>query len=380
MARPDISQLSNVTSSKLGDFNACERHFEYRYVYGSDRKGLSAAYGIIVHNLAELFYYKNFESPESFGKYSKHQWRLYRLSQEDMDSLTEDRIREVLFLKPDEKINLEGLKKTLGGMKQKYGETVFKSKGTRNEPYVWGAHTKAIGELMESFSKRHWDERQGLEEKRKSELKRRGLGKLKGKKRIEVIKSLDLYPKLEVPFSIGYEGFHITGKMDRIEKRDGSLAVFDYKTGAVCPEEGDFVLLRNTNHQSTIYTLALEDMCRELVLEPGGFHIYHMISGRAVPVPRSQQDKIRLKESMENMAASIKTLESERENSGKPFVYPQRVSHNCRRCEFEGFCREEEDALRSSGTFHELSYKLIRIPRGRKKRGEVPPGQLRLFD
>lgn len=348
----NLERLLRMSSSKLADFSDCERKFEYKNIFRLPFKTLPLAFGGAVHHLIDKFWENNFESPESFAKFAGFYWSQLWFSQEDLDNLTEEQVNKALG--PKQKLT-NSLRKTLESMRSRYGTILFYGKGTDTEDGVWWGALHDIRRMTELYAQDHLDERMDLEKRRIEELEYHGIptkGKkaIKGKRRKDYLKQLDLYPKIEERFELMFDGHFIVGRIDKLESRGGVLHAVDYKSGRSVPEENDFVLLMEGSHQSTIYELALQTLSDGTDLEPGEFAIYHLRTGKQVPLPRRARDYEFLKKDLRRTVDGIVRYESERENSDQIYIYPKNVTYDCHRCEFKAICAQEERALRDEST------------------------------
>lgn len=214
----------------------CKRLYFYRYVKKPDVKtNPHIALGMILHRMFDRYYKINFKTKESFLKQYAHEWNNVCIGESKY-------VKGIWFHNEEERSEIL-------------------------DNYFWiGWHT------LSRFYHKHKEKRDELEELRKN-LKQNIKQKVEGeylrqesldkvtKKQLEKetrsiikrdyeIEKRKLFPKIEKSIDFQWECFDLTGKIDRIDKKDGEISITDYKTGK--KEVGLY-----DNHQFTIYYLAV---------------------------------------------------------------------------------------------------------------------------
>lgn len=377
-SKEELERILTLGPTKLGDFFKCHRILEYKTVFKFKDKGIKAFFGTANHHMTDRFFMLNYKSTDSFVNYWYRYWKMIRLSQEP--EITEETVKMILRPKPEEKIDIEKLRKRAEELRKKYGKLIWKYVEERAIPYVWGYYSKAGAGMLRNFYEKHIEEKLGLEERRKVELEKRGLGRLKGKKRKEAVKELELFPQTEIGFEFYWEGYPLKIRIDKIELLGRVLRAIDYKTGKFKPAVNDLVLRRKEDYQSTINTIALEEICNRYGYVNGGFAIYHLRSGEIIPVPRLAHHFDLLLDALKYTTSKIRECEEKRYTSKEPFVYPQNVDYHCQGCDFREVCHEEEEAKHGNKeAVNKIKGRIEKTMRIKRKKKKDYPGQRLLF-
>jgi len=288
------------SSTKLGTIARCPRLYYFMYE-NKDIKiptNFKFAFGIAVHSMLEKFYTINFKSVDSFIKYWKRYWYSIR----------------------------EGVNKRIGFVPVPREEA-------RN--YIFGHYSGLGKRILANFWKRDEVNKNRFHEQKRQALKDAKLLSAKAKRKKEFLKSLDLFPASEKHVRFSFEGFDIQGKIDRIDYYKDGLAFFDYKTDKRKSSPDDLMVLKNPNHQFTIYDLAMKKAYPEYKLS--GRFLIHLrtlakdpMANPFIPVRKNAVDFNELALSLEKANRIINEKEFDRN-----------VGYHCIMCDCYDFCVKE---------------------------------------
>lgn len=269
-----MAEFKKMSASKLSTLSGCTRSYEFRYIERIKiPMNVRLAFGTAIHQMLENFYKKNYKSPDTFVNSWRFYWYLAGSNENDPELLEK-------YGKFYEKI------------KERYGTVSVHKEESRN--YILGWYKRLGSDILRTFYIRH-----------KNQPK----------------------PKaVEKRFNIEFEGFKLTGNMDRIDEFKKGLSLADYKTDKRCPEKNDLLLRKH--HQFTFYHLAFRELYGH---NPTGIFMYHLRSGKVVPTKRTEKDFIHLKKTLEK---AKKIIESD---DFQPFY-----GFHCNLCDYLKTCQERE--------------------------------------
>lgn len=287
------------SSTKLGTLTRCPRNYKYMYVDHVKIPTLFVlAFGITMHRMLELFYTTNFKSEDSFAGYFARYWNDVKF----------DKNKRIGFVKvPNED----------------------------SRPYIFGYY-KRLGEaILRNFYKRDLPRRDKLFAERREALTGARLLSAKANKKKEFLSGLSLFPVVEKKFKIRFEGYDIRGNIDRIDLWKEGIVFFDYKTDKHKQSPTDLNILKNPNHQFTIYDLALKSLFPDHELT--GRYLLHLRTlakdARAnplIPVFKNAVD-------FNALAVSLKNAQDIVDRK----AFDRNVGYHCRYCSYNEPCSRD---------------------------------------
>jgi len=269
-----MAEFKVMSASKLSMLNGCKRAYKLRYV---ERirvpMSIRLAFGTAIHHMLEDFYKKNYKSPDTFV----NSWNVYWYLVGSIENDNELSEKYGNFYK---------------GIKKRYGTiSVHKEESRR---YILGWYKRLGADILTRFYIRHKNKPKPI--------------------------------AIEKRFNIKFDGFKLTGNMDRIDEFKNGLAISDYKTDKKCPSKNDLILRKH--HQFTVYRLAFKELYNQ---EPSGIFMYHLRSGNVMPTKRTDEDIANLKETLEKAKTIIES------DDFHPFF-----GFHCNLCDYLKTCQQRE--------------------------------------
>lgn len=129
---------------------------------------------------------------------------------------------------------------------------------------------------------------------------------------------------LEKYFSVAINVWQITGRWDRIEKKDEGYVIVDYKSGIFLPEPNDGWLEKNI--QFTAYSLAFREV---FGVKEKRIDLYHLRTGKRLTTYRTEKDYQQFFEKLTEMEQRLQ----EKDFSSTGGFY-------CQWCDFLDYCQE----------------------------------------
>lgn len=270
-------RILTLSASKLALWDSCPMAFFLRYIqHEKIPENVALTFGKTIHYYANIFYSKNFKSPESFANSWKRYWWAICSGE---------------FLKKKNSV-YEVTQHTLSNGKTLDLRTDIKF--GPDPPGVFFGYMTLGKNILTRFYKRH---------------KIKAPPEEREKRRI-----------------VNLFGHKIIIIFDRIDRINGRLYVTDYKTDKKCPDKDSFILHRA--QQFTIYSAAAKDI---FGVEDAAILYYHLRSGQVLKTKRSERDFIYLQHMLNNASEGIeKAL-----NSGD---FVPRYGYRCNFCDSKVPC------------------------------------------
>jgi len=143
---------------------------------------------------------------------------------------------------------------------------------------------------------------------------------------------------LERTVGVPTDRLAFSGRVDRIDDRDGELVVVDYKTGRQPPSSDD----ARGSRALALYVLAVRRTFRRLCRR---VELHHLPSGTVAPWEHDEEGLVRQLRRAEDTAADIITV-SDTLAAGGPAdeLFPPRTGRHCGLCDFRRHCIEGQAA------------------------------------
>lgn len=126
----------------------------------------------------------------------------------------------------------------------------------------------------------------------------------------------------------------LSGRVDRLDDRDGELVVVDYKTSREAPTAED----ARTSLPLALYAAAVWKMFRHRCL---AVELHHVPSGEVVRHDHTPESLTRKVDEAVSIARDAQAADRDHEIHGaESDSFPPRVSALCRWCDFRAYCRE----------------------------------------
>lgn len=126
----------------------------------------------------------------------------------------------------------------------------------------------------------------------------------------------------------------VTGRIDRLDDRDGELVVVDYKTGRQEPTAED----TRTSLPLALYAVAVAAVFRRPCSR---VELHHLPSGTIVGHDHSQQSLARKVAQAESIASDLRRADADfRERGAASEQFPARTSALCTWCDYREHCPE----------------------------------------
>ena len=287
------------SSTKLGILTKCPRNYKYMYIdHIKVPTFFVLAFGIAIHRMLELFYTTNFKSEDSFAGFFARYW----------NDVKYDKNKRIGFVKvPNED----------------------------SRPYIFG-HYKRLGEaILRNFYKRDLPRRDKFFAEKNEALRNARLLSAKAKKKKEFLSGLGLFPRVETKFQLEFDGHRIRGNIDRIDRFKDGIVFFDYKTDKYKSSSNDLMVLKNPNHQFTVYDLALQNLFPDYELV--GRYLLHLrslakdpLANPLIPVFKNAVDFNALSISLKNAQDIVDRK-----------AFDRNVGYHCRFCSYYEPCSRD---------------------------------------
>lgn len=139
---------------------------------------------------------------------------------------------------------------------------------------------------------------------------------------------------LERSVSLKTEALAVTGRVDRLDDRDGDLVVVDYKTGRQVPTDED----ARTSLPLALYAVAVSRMFRRPCAR---VELHHVPSGQVASHEHTQESLERKVAEAESIASDLRRADAEfRERGVEAGSFPARPSSLCSWCDYRAHCAE----------------------------------------
>ena len=270
--------------SILECIDSCKRLYFYKYIVKPDVKtNPHIALGIILHRMFDRYYKVKFRDEESFLRQYGYEWNKICRGESEF-------VRGIWVHNEEERGEiLDGFFWTGWHILSRFYN---RHKEKRDELEEVGKNLKQS--IKQKFE-RAYLKQDSLVNITKKQLEKATKSKIKREYEIERRK---LFPRVEKSIDFEWEGFDLTGKIDRIDKEDGEFFVTDYKTGK--KEVGLY-----DNHQFTIYYFAI---LNEFGKIPKGMIRSYVRLGKDIPVILGEEHFDYLKRDLENATIFLKEI------------------------------------------------------------------------
>lgn len=261
-----MTKVGILSPTKITTYKGCSMAYYLRYVtHEKVPSNVRLVFGRRIHYLTDKFYGVNFQSPDSFSKFWKHDWEAViagdYLKGKEKENLE---IREYPYYtrnketgKREQKILRVGSHVNLGNI----GNPDF------NPVRIFFGYMKIGENILKRFYKRH------IPEKDPSN----------GNRNPPIARELSFGAKKNEPIIIGNHRFR--GVFDRIDQLNGKFYIADYKTDKSSPGYGAFILHRHP--QFTYYSYAFREIFKK---REQAILYYHLRSGDVFETHRSEKD------------------------------------------------------------------------------------------
>ncbi len=139
---------------------------------------------------------------------------------------------------------------------------------------------------------------------------------------------------LERSVSFRTDCISVTGRVDRLDDRDGDLVVVDYKTGRKIPTEDD----ARTSLPLGLYATAAGRTFRRPCLR---VELHHVPTRTVVAHEHTPESLVRKVEEAESIASDLRRVDAEFRDQGiESPAFPARPSPLCTWCDFRASCSE----------------------------------------
>ena len=124
----------------------------------------------------------------------------------------------------------------------------------------------------------------------------------------------------------------VTGRLDRLDDRDGELVVVDYKTGRACLTDDD----ARTSLPMALYAVAAAGMFRRLCQR---VELHHLPTGQVLVHEHTPQTLQRKVAEAESITADLRRADADYADKGaESLLFEPRVSPICPWCDFRAHC------------------------------------------
>lgn len=139
---------------------------------------------------------------------------------------------------------------------------------------------------------------------------------------------------LERSVSLKTEGIAITGRVDRLDDRDGDLVVVDYKTGRQVPTDED----ARTSLPLALYAAAVSRMFRRPCVR---VELHHVPTGQVAAHEHTHESLQRKIAEAESIASDLRRADAEfRDRGVESRSFAARPSALCTWCDYRAHCPE----------------------------------------
>ncbi len=139
---------------------------------------------------------------------------------------------------------------------------------------------------------------------------------------------------LERSVSLKAEGLAVTGRVDRLDDRDGELVVVDYKTGRQVPTDED----ARTSLPLGLYAAAVSRMFRRPCTR---VELHHVPTGQVAAHEHTDESLERKVTEAESIASDLRRADAEfRELGVEAGSFPANPSALCAWCDYRSHCAE----------------------------------------
>ena len=139
---------------------------------------------------------------------------------------------------------------------------------------------------------------------------------------------------IERSVSLKTDEIAVTGRIDRLDDRDGELVVVDYKTGRQVPTDDD----ARTSLALALYAVAVARMFRRPCLR---VELHHVPSGTVASHVHTEESLARKVAEAESIAADLRRADADFKDVGVESTrFAPRTSPLCSWCDFRAHCPE----------------------------------------
>lgn len=154
---------------------------------------------------------------------------------------------------------------------------------------------------------------------------------------VEYLRRLDRESQpvgVERSVSLKTSALAITGRVDRLDDRDGELVVVDYKTGRQVPSEDD----ARTSLALALYAAAVSRMFRRPCVR---VELHHVPTGEVVTHEHTEESLRRKIAEAESIASDLRGVDAHFRDVGVDSErFPPRTSALCTWCDYRAHCPE----------------------------------------
>ncbi|WP_242652997.1 RecB family exonuclease [Intrasporangium flavum] len=139
---------------------------------------------------------------------------------------------------------------------------------------------------------------------------------------------------IERSVSLKTDEIAVTGRIDRLDDRDGELVVVDYKTGRQVPTDDD----ARTSLPLALYAVAVARMFRRPCLR---VELHHLPSGTVASHVHTEESLARKVAEAESIASDLRRADADFKDVGVESTrFAPRTSPLCSWCDFRAHCPE----------------------------------------
>ncbi|WP_323096624.1 PD-(D/E)XK nuclease family protein [Intrasporangium sp. YIM S08009] len=139
---------------------------------------------------------------------------------------------------------------------------------------------------------------------------------------------------IERSVSLKTDEIAVTGRIDRLDDRDGDLVVVDYKTGRQVPTDDD----ARTSLPLALYAVAVARMFRRPCLR---VELHHLPSGTVASHVHTEESLARKVAEAESIASDLRRADADFKDVGVESTrFAPRTSPLCSWCDFRAHCPE----------------------------------------
>ncbi len=139
---------------------------------------------------------------------------------------------------------------------------------------------------------------------------------------------------IERSVSLKTDEIAVTGRIDRLDDRDGELVVVDYKTGRQVPTDDD----ARTSLPLALYAVAVARMFRRPCLR---VELHHLPSGTVASHVHTEESLARKVAEAESIASDLRRADADFKDVGiESTLFAPRTSPLCSWCDFRAHCPE----------------------------------------